>query len=94
MNLAGKKLEDVKMISQQKAFQIKAKEAYLVLYGKASYHLLYKKPLEEKTIIRIYKWVKDGLEITEKDGKKTILKASISQELRDAPAAKVNKTAK
>lgn len=94
MNLAGRNLEDALMVSQQKAFQIKAKEAYLVLYGKASYHLLYEKPIDEKTIIRIYKWIKDGLEITEKDGKKSTLKAPVPQDVPNPSTEKAGKTSK
>lgn len=75
MNLAGRPYEDAKMAAQQKCFQIKAKDAYLMLYGKATYKLEYVKPSKEneKFIVLSLKWQHGkGLEIKEwKEGRAT-----------------------
>jgi hypothetical protein len=105
MNLAGRKYADAKMASQQKCFQIKAKDAYLMLYGKETYMLEYKKPLSMEKVVLSLKWENGkGLEIKEwKDGQptgKTELKKeesankTVSQDMPNVPATKASKPTK
>ena len=100
MNLAGRDKKNAIGLSIQKCNKIKAKDAWLMLFGKETFRLLYEKPLDIEHAVLNLKWIEGkGLEITEyekgKAGKSEIFgEKKVSQKLPDTSAEKTGKPSK